>query len=89
MARILFTANLERHLACPPGEVAGSTVGEVLRNYFAAHPGARRYLLDDQNALHRHVNVFVDAEPVRDRVRLSDAVPADATVFVFQALSGG
>jgi sulfur-carrier protein len=88
MARIVFTANLQRHLDCPAAEVRGATAREALDAYFAGHPRARRYILDDQGALQRHVNVFVDGEPVRDRRALSDTV-SDATVFVLQALSGG
>ena len=45
--------------------------------------------LSDQGAIRRHVAVFVDNEPVVDRVGLSDPVHADSEVFVMQALSGG
>jgi hypothetical protein len=33
--------------------------------------------------------VFVNGAMTRDRRALSDPVPADATVYVMQALSGG
>jgi hypothetical protein len=33
--------------------------------------------------------VFVNNEPISDRIRLSDAVPENAEMFVMQALSGG
>lgn len=89
MARVDFTSNLQRHLECPPQTVPGKTAREVLDNYFAAHPRARRYILDDQGAVQRHVVVFVGERPVTDRQRLSDPVGEEQTVFVFQALSGG
>ncbi len=89
MARVIFTANLQRHLECPEAEMPGGSAREVLDNYFAAYPKARRYILDDQGAVQRHVVVFIEDHPTRDRVRLSDSVSDGQTVFVFQALSGG
>jgi hypothetical protein len=56
---------------------------------FAENPQARSYVLDDQAALRRHMTIFVDGRMIRDRARLSDAVRADSTIYVFQALSGG
>ena len=89
MPSLFFTPNVQRHLACPPGEVAGRTVREVLEAYFTGNPKARGYVLDDQGALRPHMVIFVDNEPITDRVRLSDTVSPDAEVFVMQALSGG
>jgi sulfur-carrier protein len=89
MARVGFTENIQRHVACPPTEAAGTTVREVLDAVFAANPQARSYVLDDQGALRRHMTVFVDGEIVRDRAHLSDAVSATTSIYVFQALSGG
>ena len=38
MARVIFTPNIQRHVACPPAEVAGATVREVLDAVFAVTP---------------------------------------------------
>jgi sulfur-carrier protein len=89
MAKIVFTANIQRHVMCPQTEAAGSSVREVLDNVFAANPQARSYVLDDQAALRRHMTIFVDGKAIRDRARLSDAVATGSTIYVFQALSGG
>lgn len=89
MPRLYFTPNLQRHLACPPGEVAGRTVREALDAYFAGNPKARGYILDDQGALRHHVVIFVDNEPIVDRAHLSDVVRESSEIFVMQALSGG
>lgn len=89
MPQVIFTSALERHLACPPQEVAGATVREVLDQAFAANPGVRDYVLDEQGALRKHMTVFVDGEATRDRTGLSDAVRTDSQVYVMQALSGG
>jgi hypothetical protein len=89
MARVLFTPNIQRHVPCPPAEVAGRTVAEVLTAVFAVNERARGYVLDDQGALRKHMAVFVNGELIRDRLRLTDLVPPDGEVFVLQALSGG
>jgi sulfur-carrier protein len=89
MARVVFTANLARHITAEPVEAAGATVREVLDAAFAGDAVARSYVLDDQSELRKHMNVFVDGNRVRDRVHLSDPVPADAEIYVIQALSGG
>jgi molybdopterin synthase sulfur carrier subunit len=89
MVYVAFTRNLQRHVACPPAEVSGRTVREVLDAAFASNQRARGYVLDEQGALRRHMIIFVNGEPIGDRVRLSDSVPPDGEVFVMQALSGG
>ena len=89
MARIAFTANLQRHVACPVQEASGASVHAVLDNVFAANPRLRSYILDDQGRLRRHVHIYVNDARISDPVRLADAVGDDDEVFVFQALTGG
>ena len=89
MPKVIFTPNIQRHVACPEAQACGSTVREVLTNVFAENPQARSYVLDDQQALRRHMNIFVDGHAIRDRVHLSDAVSETSSIHVFQALSGG
>ena len=86
---ISFTANLRRHVECPPATVAGSTVAQCLAAYFADRPQVRSYILDEQGSVRRHVVVFVGAEQLRDPARQSDPVTPDAEITVMQALSGG
>jgi sulfur carrier protein ThiS len=89
MPQVVFTPTLQRHLTCPPSEVPGTTVREVLDRVFGNEPRARGYVLDEQGALRKHVVVFVDGEAVQDRSGLSDGVRAESQVYVMQALSGG
>lgn len=89
MPKVIFTANIQRHVACPETIVPGRTVGEVLERVFEATPRARGYVLDDQGALRRHMSIFVDGDQIRDRTTLGDPVDEASTVAVFQALSGG
>ena len=76
MPRVAFTENLQRHVACPPRDLAGATVREVLDAYFTDNEALRGYVLDEQGALRKHMVVFVGGEQVRDRKGLSDA-PAE------------
>ncbi|MBW7906836.1 MAG: MoaD/ThiS family protein [Phycisphaerae bacterium] len=89
MPRIAFTHHLERHVSCPAALVPGSTVAEVLDAFFAENQRLRGYVLDDQGCVRKHVTIFVDGRPIRDRDRLSDAVAENAEIYVMQALSGG
>jgi sulfur carrier protein ThiS len=88
-ARLNFTPNLARRLACPGAEVAGTTVREALEDYFRGNPKARGYVLDDQGAVRKHVAIFVNRVLIRDRRKLTDAVANGDEIFVVQALSGG
>lgn len=89
MPTVLFTSALQRFLEAPSATVAGGTVGEALAAVFAERPALRGYVLDDQGAVRRHVNIFVNGQPVRDRVRLADPVAPGDEIYVFQALTGG
>jgi sulfur-carrier protein len=89
MARIVFTANLQRHIDCPATEAEGATVREALEAVFRMNERLRGYVLDDQQALRRHMAIVVDGKPLSDRVRLSDPISAASAIYVLQALSGG
>jgi len=89
MPRVTFTANIQRHVACPPTDAPGTTVREVLERVFAENPAARSYVLDDQGAVRKHMVVFVDGRQIADRGAQSDPVTPQAEIYVAQALSGG
>jgi len=89
MPRVTFTANLQRHVECPPADASGATVHEVLESVFATNPRVRGYVLDEQGAVRHHVVIFVDGTSVRDRRALSDPVSSSSEIYVMQALSGG
>lgn len=79
-----FPALRDRELIVPAGSVA-----EVLRAVEEIAPGFSDYVLDERGAVRRHVNICIDDAMVVDKKTLSDRVPEEATVFIFQALSGG
>ena len=89
MPTVRFTANIQRHVACPTIEVSGDTLRDVLEGYFRANAAARGYVLDDQGRLRQHMAAFIDGRQIEDRGRLTDPVPSGAVVDVVQSLSGG
>ena len=89
MARIVFTANLQRHVDCPPSSAPATIVREALNHVFAGNPQLRSYVIDEQGRLRKHINVYINDRTVSDRIALSDTVGADDEIYVFQALTGG
>lgn len=89
MVSVVFTENIQRHVACPAMRVSGVTVGEVLDRVFEVNERVRGYVLDDRGELRKHMVVFINGVPIRDRQTLSDPVNDGSEVCVMQALSGG
>jgi sulfur-carrier protein len=87
--RITFPSSIQRHVPCPPETVAGATVREALEQYFARHPPARGYVLDEQGVLRQHVVIFVNGGQMRDRAAQQDRIHEADEIYVMQALSGG
>ena len=73
-----------REITTPAGSVA-----EVLDAVNELVPGFSNYIVDEHGALRRHVLVSVNDMLVVDRKKLSDRVPDDGTLYIFQALTGG
>jgi molybdopterin synthase sulfur carrier subunit len=69
--------------------VPAGSVAEVLAAVNTLAPGFTDYVLDDRGALRRHVNLSINDTAVIDKIKLTDRVPDDATVYIFQSLSGG
>lgn len=79
-----FPALENRTIRVPAGSVA-----DVLRAVDVLAPGFTDYVLDERGALRPHVVTSVNDTIMIDRKNLSDRVPEDATLYIFQALSGG
>jgi molybdopterin converting factor small subunit len=67
-------------------EARGATVGELLHDLDAHYPGIRFRMVDEQNAIRKHMKVFVNDESVRD---LATPITGDDEITIMQALSGG
>ena len=90
MAQVKFTPNLKRFFPdlCEC-EIEAATVAEIVAAVDDRWRGLGDYIIDEQGALRKHVNIFVGDELLRDKRALSDRVSADTIVFIVQALSGG
>lgn len=90
MPEVRFPPHLRNQFPLPERcDVAGGTVAEVITNLERQYPGVAGYLLDDQGALRKHVNIFLDSEWLKDRKSLTDSIAPGVVVYVMQALSGG
>ena len=89
MPSVTFTPALKRFLSQPTETVEGDTVGAALASVFAVRPVLKSYILDDQGAVRRHVAIYVNGSPVKDRIHLSDIVDPADEIYVLQALTGG
>jgi molybdopterin synthase sulfur carrier subunit len=67
-------------------EANGATVADLLLDLDARFPGIRFRMVDEQNAIRKHMKVFVNDESVRD---LATPLTAADEVTIMQALSGG
>lgn len=92
MPRVEMTPHLYRFFPQLKDQVitvpAGS-VAEILVALNAIAPGFSDYVLDEHGALRRHVNLSINDTLVIDKLKLSDRIADDATVYIFQSLSGG
>ena len=67
-------------------EVDASTVGEAIAELDRRFPGLAFRIVDEQNQIRPHMNVFLREENVRD---LSTPITSDAEIYIVGALSGG
>ena len=67
----------------------GGTLADVLDSLEAAHPGIRARVLDDDGAIRRFVNVYVNDDDVRFADGLATATPDGASVSIIPAVAGG
>jgi len=67
-------------------EADGSTLAELMRDLDRRFPGIRFRVIDEQDHVRPHINVFVRRALVRDLA--CPLSPAD-DVFILGALSGG
>jgi len=66
-------------------DLEGATVGEVLRRMERDWPKTIGWVLDEQGAVRRHVNVFLNGE----RVREDAPVSSKDRLHVLPSITGG
>ena len=71
-----------------PGDVR-TTISDAFVMLGRDYPAIRQRVLDDQNNIRRHVNVFVNGENVRFMQGGETQVSNESEVWIYPALSGG
>jgi molybdopterin converting factor small subunit len=86
MAVVMLRAPLrERAEGSGAIELAGASVGEILRELERRYPRLRGWVVDEHGRIRRHVNVFVDGE----RCGEDTPVGPDARIHILPSISGG
>ena len=90
MAQVKFTPNLQRFFPdlCECN-IEAATVADIVSAVDQRWRGLGDYIIDEQGALRKHVNIFIGDELLDDKQTLSDRVSTDTQIFIVQALSGG
>ena len=70
-------------------EAAGATLGALMDDLDAQHPGIKARLVTETGALHRFVNVYVNDEDVRFTGSLDTALSDGDSVTILPAVAGG
>jgi len=70
-------------------EASGSTVGDLLKDLIAHHPGLGEQLMTSDGKLHRFVNVYVNGQDVRYMDDLATPVTDRDAVIILPAMAGG
>jgi len=90
MPVVKFTSNLRRFYPTLSNyKTEASSIIELVESVESSFPGIKSYLIDDQNALRKHVNIFINGTMIKDRTLLKDELASGDEVFIMQALSGG
>ena len=70
-------------------DASGATLGALVDDLEANHPGIKERLVEDSGELRRFVNVYVDDEDVRFAGGLQAPVKDSSTVTILPAVAGG
>lgn len=69
--------------------VSGPTVAAVLEDLVGQHPAIRSHLFDSSGKVRRHINLFVNADNIRDLNGLETAVGKNDVVKILPSVTGG
>lgn len=70
-------------------KIAGGTVGEVLKNLEAAHPGIGERLVDANGGIRKFVNIYVNDEDVRFLQNTDTPLKEGDELSIIPAIAGG
>jgi sulfur-carrier protein len=67
----------------------GSTIGEVIEQLDADHPGLKSAIIADAGEIHRFINIYLNDEDVRFSGALETPVSDGDVVSILPAVAGG
>ena len=68
---------------------SGATLGAILDELNAAYPGLGERILDEQGAIRRFVNIFVNDEDIRFLEEKATVVKDGDEISIVPAIAGG
>lgn len=69
--------------------IEGATIGDLIDNLEAAHPGMKERLCDENGEIRRFVNVYLNDEDVRFLDGRNTALKDSDEVSIVPAIAGG
>jgi molybdopterin converting factor small subunit len=84
--KVIIPSALLSYTASSTVEATGATLADVLAALEVQFPGIRFRMIDEQEAIRRHIRLFVNGEQVYE---LAHALNAKDELVIVQALSGG
>jgi len=90
MPKVQFTKALNRFFNnLQAVEVEASNIKNLVNEVEKKFPGMSDYILENNGALRKHVNIFIGENMIKDRIQLSDKIQTNDEIYIMQALSGG
>ena len=86
---VRLTSLLERLVGAKSVIGEGATVGELLANLEAAHPGFKEQITGEDGKLHRFVNIYLNDEDIRYLDALNTPLQDGDVISILPALAGG
>jgi MoaD family protein len=83
------TSVLQRVVGAKAVQTEGGTVGEVLEQVNAMHPGFKAQITTEDGSLHRFVNIYINDEDIRYLQSLDTPVKEGDVLSILPALAGG
>ena len=89
MIRVVLTSNLQKYYPERDFEIEAHNLLDLLVKMDKTRPLFSAYIIEDDKAVRRHVNIFVNGVVLKDKSRLTDTLKDGTTIHIMQALSGG
>jgi molybdopterin synthase sulfur carrier subunit len=87
--KVNVTATLRTLVGAKSVEGEGRTVSELLNDLDARYPGFKSQISDQNGALHRFVNIYLNDEDIRYLNALETGLSEGDVVSILPALAGG